>query len=184
VSAVNVLVNAVAFKLAWLSAMLGGARALPGLVIIGVFTAIAIHLWRAAEPRRELTLVVLTGCIGLAWDSVMVAAGWLVYPNGIIVPGLAPYWIIAIWMLFATTLNVTFRWLHERLALAALMGAVFGPASYLAGSAAGAVELVEPLAAMSSLAVAWALLMPGLLLVARQLDGTVVPALLGSGERR
>ena len=182
--AVNVLINAVAFKLAWISAMTGGAKALPGLVIIGVFAAIAIHLWRAAEPRRELTLVVLTGLIGLAWDSVMVAAGWLVYPNGIIVPGLAPYWIIAIWMLFATTLNVTFRWLHGRWALAALMGAFFGPMSYLAGSAAGAVELVNPLAALSSLGVAWALLMPGLLLVARELDGTLLPAFGEPGVQR
>jgi hypothetical protein len=181
---VNVLVNAIAFKLAWLSAMVGGARALPGLVIIGVFTAIAIHLWRAAEPRRELTLIVLTGFIGLAWDSVMVAAGWLSYPNGVIVAGLAPYWIVAIWMLFATTLNVTFRWLHDRLLLAALLGAVFGPASYLAGSAAGAVELVEPLAALLALGVAWAFLMPGLLLVARQLDGTMLPSLVESGQRR
>lgn len=180
----NVLINAVAFKLAWLSAMTGGAKALPGLVIIGVFAAIAIHLWRAAEPRRELTLVVLTGLIGLAWDSVMVAAGWLVYPNGIIVPGLAPYWIIAIWMLFATTLNVTFRWLHGRLALAAVMGAFFGPMSYLAGAAAGAVELVEPLAALLALGMAWALLMPGLLLVARQLDGTMLPVLAESGGQR
>jgi len=55
---VNILVNAVVFKLAWLSAMLGGAKALPALVVMGVFTAIAVHLWRAAEPRRELTLVV------------------------------------------------------------------------------------------------------------------------------
>lgn len=180
----NVLINAVVFKLAWLSAMLGGAKALPALVITGVFTAIAVHLWRAAEPRRELTLIVLTGLIGLAWDSVMVAAGWLVYPNGIIVPGLAPYWIIAIWMLFATTLNVTFRWLHDRLALAAAMGAFFGPMSYLAGSAAGAVELVQPLAALLSLGAAWALLMPGLLLVARQLDGTMLPALVEAAERR
>ena len=182
--AVNILVNAVVFKLAWLSAMLGGAKALPALVVMGVFTAIAVHLWRAAEPRRELTLVVLTGLIGLAWDSVMVGAGWLEYPNGIIVPGLAPYWIIAIWMLFATTLNVTFRWLHDRLALAAVMGAFFGPMSYLAGSAAGAVELVEPLAALLSLGAAWALLMPGLLLVARQLDGTMLPALVEAAERR
>ena len=152
----NILVNAVVFKLAWLSAMLGGAKALPALVVMGVFTAIAVHLWRAAEPRRELTLVVLTGLIGLAWDSVMVGAGWLEYPNGIIVPGLAPYWIIAIWMLFATTLNVTFRWLHDRLALAALL----------------------------SLGAAWALLMPGLLLVARQLDGTMLPALVEAAVRR
>ena len=76
------------------------------------------------------------------------------------------------WMLFATTLNVSFRWLHNRLWVAALLGAIFGPVSYLGGSSIGAVTLIEPIAAMTALCVAWALLMPGLLLLAQQLDGT------------
>ena len=168
----NVLVNLVAFKLAWVSTILGSANGMPFLGPLAVLVAVAIHLKLAHEPHRELMLVVLTGAIGMAWDSVLVAAGWLVYPTGTFVSGLAPYWILAMWMLFATTLNVAFRWLHTRLALAAMMGAVFGPLSYLAGSAAGAVELVQPTPALVSLGAAWALLMPGLLLLARQLDGT------------
>lgn len=173
---VNVLVNAVAFKAAWLSALFGGAWDMPELVSAAVLGAIGIHLWRASEPGREFVLVIMTGLIGLAWDSVMVAAGWLSYPSGMIIPGLAPYWIVAIWMLFATTLNVSFRWLHGRFGLAALMGAIFGPLSYIAGARAGAVELVNPSAALISLAGSWALMMPGLLLVARQLDGTAALA--------
>ena len=45
-------------------------------------------------------------------------AGWLAYPSGTFIAGLAPYWIVGMWMLFATTLNITFRWLHERMWLA------------------------------------------------------------------
>lgn len=168
----NVLVNAVVFKLAWLSTIFGGANQLPYLGFLAVLVAIGIHLRFAPEPARELTLIVMTGIIGLAWDSVMVAAGWLSYPSGTFVDGLAPYWILGMWMLFATTLNVTFRWLHHRLWAATLMGAVFGPLSYYAGSSAGAVTLLEPVTAMIALSVAWALAMPGLLLLAQQLDGT------------
>jgi hypothetical protein len=168
----NVLVNIVAFKVAWLSTIFGGANELPMLGPLVVSLAVALHLWLATEPTRELILVLMTGAIGLAWDSVLVSAGWLVYPTGTIVSGLAPYWILAMWMLFATTLNVAFRWLQTRLVLAALMGAVFGPISYVGGAAAGAVELVAPMPALVALGVAWALLMPGLLLLARQLDGT------------
>lgn len=167
----NVLVNAFAFKLGWLSAVFGGANELPVLVIAGVSSAVAIHLWRSVAPLREATLLVVAAAIGLAWDSVMVAAGWLGYPSGIFITGLAPYWIVALWVAFATTLNVTFRWLRDRLLLASMMGALFGPLSYVAGAAAGAVELVEPLAALVSLSVAWSLLMPGLVLFARELDG-------------
>ena len=173
----NVLVNAVAFKLGWVSAVLGGANGLPMLVIAGVAAVVVIHLWRSVVPLREATLLLLAAAIGLSWDSVMVAAGWLAYPSGILISGLAPYWIVAIWIVFATTLNVTFRWLRDRLPLAAAMGAVFGPLSYIAGASAGAVELVQPVAAIASLAVAWSLLMPGFILVARELDGAgPVPA--------
>ena len=168
----NVLLNAIAFKVAWVSTIFGGANELPMLGPLAVMIAVGIHLWMAAEPQRELTLVAITGAIGLAWDSAMVSAGWMSYTSGTFVTGLAPYWILGMWMLFATTLNVTFRWLHSRMLLATLMGAVFGPLSYMAGSAAGAVVLNNPTAVYITLSASWALLMPGLLLLARQLDGT------------
>lgn len=168
----HVLTNAVAFKVAWVSTIFGGANELPFLGPMVVMAVVALHLWLVAEPGRELTLILMTGLIGLAWDSVMVTAGWLSYPSGTVVAGLAPYWIMAMWMLFATTLNVTFRRLQGKLWLAALLGVVFGPLSYYAGSAAGAVNLLEPFAAYVALGVAWAIAFPGLLLLATQLDGT------------
>ena len=167
----NVLVNAVAFKLGWLSAVLGAANQLPLLVIAGVTAAVAIHLWRSVAPLREASLLLLAAVVGLSWDSVMVAAGWLDYRSGTVIAGLAPYWIVALWVVFATTLNVTFRWLRDRLLLAAVMGAIFGPISYVAGASAGAVDLVHPVAALVSLSVAWSILMPGFILVAQDLDG-------------
>jgi len=60
-----------------------------GVELIAVGIALLVHLRRASEPSRELTLVLLTGAIGMAWDSVMVTAGWLVYPAGNLVAGLA-----------------------------------------------------------------------------------------------
>jgi hypothetical protein len=173
----NILLNAVVFKVAWISTIFGGANGLPLLGPIAVMIAVGIHLWRAPEPTRELTLVIMTGAIGLTWDSVMVAAGWLSYPSGTFASGLAPYWILAMWMLFATTLNVTFRWLRSRMIMAASMGAIFGPLSYLAGSAAGAVNIIEPTIVIAVLSVSWAALMPGLIVLAQQLDGTVAPVI-------
>jgi len=172
----NLLLNALAFKVAWIASVIGGARDLPALVVTAVVATIGFHLWRAAHPGRELAIVVLAGFIGLAWDSVIVAAGWVSYPTGIIVAGLAPYWIVAMWMAFATTLNVMFRGLRDRLGLAALLGAIFGPMSYVAGSSVGAVAIELPLMALGSLSVAWAVIMPILIIAACQLDGTPAPA--------
>ena len=175
----NVLINAVAFKIAWVSTIFGGANELPMLGPLVILVAVSIHLFRSAEPHRELTLVVIAGFIGLVWDSIMVAAGWVSYASGTIIAGLAPYWIVAMWMLFATTLNITFRFLHTKFGLAVLLGGIFGPLSYFAGASAGAVTLNEPFIALSALSIAWAVLMPTLIWLARQLDGTQ-PAIVSS----
>jgi hypothetical protein len=74
-------------------------------------------------------------------------------------------------MLFATTLNVSLRWLRGRPLLGALLGAVGGPLAYLAGAKLGGIELLEPALALSALAAGWALLLPLLQRLATELDG-------------
>jgi hypothetical protein len=174
---VNLLINIIAFKIGWISAVLGGAS---GMALIGtaiVFTAIGVHLFLVKEPSRELALILIVGVVGLCSDSILVAAGWLTYANGTIVAGFAPYWIVAMWMLFATTLNVIFRWLQRRLRLAAVIGAISGPASYYAGSKLGAVEFTEFVPAIVGLGVTWMFLFPAFLMLAKSLDGTQAPIL-------
>lgn len=173
----NLLINIIAFKIGWISAVLGGANGLPLAGTGVILMAIVVHLSVVEEPSRELTLVLLIGLVGLCADSILVAAGWLTYANGTIVTGLAPYWIVAMWMLFATTLNVTFRWLRSRLVLAAAIGAISGPASYYAGSKIGAVEFTQFIPAVVGLGVAWMFLFPMFLTLARFLDGTQAPVL-------
>ena len=52
------------------------------------------------------------GAIGAAFDSVLAATGLLVYSSGVLFAGTAPYWIVAMWALFATTLNVSMGWMR------------------------------------------------------------------------
>ena len=63
-----------------------------------------------------------------------------------------PYWILAMWALFATTLNASLGWLHGRPALAGALGMLSGPLAYWAGARLGAIELVQPAAALAALA--------------------------------
>lgn len=170
------LINVVAFKVGWASTIFGAANGLPLLGPAVVLMAIAIHLRNATYPGDELLLVFITGIVGAFWDSILVAAGWLTYPTGTLISGVAPYWIVAMWMLFATTLNLAFRWLRGRIAFAALLGAVFGPLSYFTGAKIGAVIINEFVPTMIALSVAWAVLMPALLWLAEKLDGFHVPS--------
>ena len=165
------LINIIGFKVGWVSSVMGAASQMPWLgPLVFLFVAI-IHLRLARRPELELGLVIAAGVIGVWFDSFIVAMGWVAYPSGQFSPLLAPYWIITMWMLFATTLNRSMVWLRGRVVMAAILGAIAGPASYLAGRQLGAIEFVDPVAALLALAVGWAVIMPIMMALAVRLDG-------------
>lgn len=166
------LLNLSAFQIGWFACVWGGANGMPALGAVAVVAIVAVHLaYTAEQPATELALILLAGLIGIVWDSALVALGWLSYPSGVLVPGTAPYWIIAMWMLFATTLNVSLGWLKRRYVLAALLGAVGGPMAYYAGFKLGGVEFKTLTLGLGAQAFGWAILMPALTLIAEQLNG-------------
>ena len=165
------LINIAAFKLGWLSSVIGGAQQLPWLGPIVVLVAIAIHLTRAHRPSSELMLIVSCGLIGAFFDSALVAAGWVTFPSGMISDALAPYWIVTMWMLFATTINLSMRWMRGRPWLAAVFGFVGGPMAYYGGHKIGGIVFVNEVAALAVLAVGWAVIMPILMRLGELLDG-------------
>lgn len=164
------LINFVAFQLGWFASVLSAAKGLPWLGLIVVCLVVALHFRLSDKPRHEWQLLVLAVISGLVFDSLLVSGGLVRYPSGMLFSGMAPYWILAMWALFSTTLNVSMAWLKNSLALASVMGAVFGPLSYLAGQRLGAIELIDTRASMIALAVIWAFVMPMLIYAANRLD--------------
>jgi hypothetical protein len=167
----QILVNLVAFKIGWLACVLGGAHGMPLIGTLIALAIVALHVANAAAPARELSLVLIAGFIGAAWDSAMAGSGLLVYASGTLFAGTAPYWIVAMWLLFATLLNRSLRWLHGRLAAAAVVGAVGGPLAFYAGHRLGAVQFGDVDAALVALALGWGAIMPLLVYLARRFDG-------------
>jgi len=165
------LANFVLFQLGWLACVLGGAWQLPWLGTALAAAIIGWHLRTAIRPRQALALILLVGAMGAAWDSLLVNAGLLAYPSGTLIAGTAPHWIIAMWMLFATTLNLSLRWLQGSYWLAAAGGALGGPLAYYAGQQLGGVQMPDPQAALLTLALGWAVLLPLLASLAQRFDG-------------
>lgn len=165
------LLNFAVFQVAWFACVLGGAidRALLGLLVVAA--AVGLHLAISSRPLREAVLVLVVGSIGLLWDSLIVSQGLMSYPSGSFAPGVAPSWIVAMWVLFATTLNASLGWLKGRPLLAGLMGGIGGPLAYLAGHRLGGVEMTDPALALAAQGLGWSLLMPLLTLVAGRLNG-------------
>ena len=167
----RLIINFLAFQLGWFASVLGAAHGIPWAGPAVVVMVVLIHLGLVRRPLPELCLVAAAMSIGLVVDSALMATGWLRYSTGLWFSGLAPYWIVGMWGLFATTLNVSMAWLRGRPAWAVVLGGVGGPASYFAGEKLGAIELVPVAPALAALALAWALSMPLLMRLATRFDG-------------
>lgn len=109
--------------------------------------------------------------LGLVFDSLLVWQGWLQYSSGIVFSNVAPYWIVALWGLFATLLNISLRWMRGRWFIAAVFGAIGGPAAYYGGLRLGALEFGNMPAGLLALAIGWAVLTPLLLALSSHFDG-------------
>jgi Protein of unknown function (DUF2878) len=167
----KVLVNIALFQAGWFSCVLGAAHGNPWLGMSVVALIVAASVLTSARPGAQLQLMVLTGLVGYSWDSWLAVSGLIAYPPGPLAPPLAPLWILALWLLLATTLNVSLRWLQARPPVAAMLGALAAPLAYIGAERLGALTLLRAQPALWALAAGWALLLPLLLLLARRLNG-------------
>ena len=162
----SVLINLLSFKVGWAASVACAAASVPALGAAIASGVIVFHLWRARDVRSEALLLISAAVIGLVWESALVAAGLIRYEAGFLLPGLAPYWIVAMWVLFATTLNVGMRWLRTSVWVAAAAGAIGGPLAFLAGQKMGAVSFDDPLTSFLVIGIGWAVLLPMLVQLA------------------
>lgn len=165
-----VIINLAAFKLAWTATVLSAAAGVSVIGAIAVAIAAGIHLKSTDNPGAESRLLVVAAVMGLVWESLLVSAGLVQYTTGSWLPGMAPYWIVTMWVLFATTLNAGMRWLHRNTAIAAVAGALGGPMAFAAGAAAGAVEFPSATASLVVIGIGWAILLPLLVRIAQRLE--------------
>ncbi len=142
---------------------------LAGTAVIGV--AVLVHLALSKNANAEFRLLTIAALLGLTWESLLVTAGLVEYNAESIVPGMAPYWIVAMWVLFATTLSLGFKWLKNHLWVAALVGGVGGPLAFAAGERLGAVKFSDPVLTLVIVAAGWSVLMPLMVFMARFLNG-------------
>ena len=155
----------------WFVLVISAARGYSWVGILCAVAAIGSHLAWVRRPVEELKLIACVALIGGLWDSALAHFAILSYPQGMWIPGMAPLWIWALWALFAAQFNTTYKWLKNRLWIAALLGAVAGPLSFRAGTALHAVAFTDPIASPTVLAVGWALLLPIVTLLSRTWDG-------------
>lgn len=82
---------------------------------------------------------------------------------------IVPIWILALWLGFATTLNVSLAWMQGKTITAVLFGAVGGPLAYLGAQKLGAVVLPS-LTSYAVLSIGRVILTPCFLIIASHIN--------------
>ena len=172
--------NLVMFKIGWVACVGLAATGQPLWATAAVAAVVALHLLSVPVKVKEALLLSSAAVIGLAWESLLVWSGLLSYPAIGEVSPLAPYWIVAMWVLFATTINHGLSWAKRSWHVSALAGLIGGPMAFYGGAAMGAVEFSNTLTALAVIGAGWAVLMPLLILLS---DTIIDNAWLEPGEK-
>ena len=170
------VINISLFKAGWLAAVFSAAASVPFLGTLAIAAAVVTHLARSQNRGGEVRLLAMAAAIGFGWESLLVATGLVQYGAASIIPGTAPYWIVAMWLLFATTLNVAMRWLRKSMVVTAIFGAIGGPLSFLAGQKAGAVSFPDPMLSLAVIGLGWAVFLPLLVRYATRVEEPIAVA--------
>ena len=167
------LINFILFQTGWLAVVFLGTGQFHWLGPAVVAGIVIWHLVTSPSPQTEAQLILYALGIGIIWENLLTLTGVVIYPYGQLFGDLAPIWIIAMWAMLATTLNLSLRWLHGRFLLAGAFGAIGGPLAFLAGEKLGAVVFPDATLAMLVLASGWGLMFTLLVLLAMRNDGFV-----------
>jgi hypothetical protein len=164
------LANFAGYQLVWFCAVIAAGR---GLAWPGVLAAAAFIVWQLAVSEQrgaDARLLLVALPTGALIDGALAASGAAAYAAPWPSTAFAPVWILGLWCAFAMTLTHTLRFLHGRIALAALFGAIGGPLAYLGAARGwGAVEFAPPRwPALAWLALGWGVAMPVLAQLAQR----------------
>jgi hypothetical protein len=145
--------NFLAYQLAWFAVLISAGFGMAWAGAAAAIVVAAVHLALRRDPL-ELQLIAIAAGIGLLVDSTLAITGQVRFASAW-PPGFAPYWMLSLWIVFATTLNHSLRWLMTRPVAAGLAGAAGGPLAYLAGAKLGALTIVTPAVTLPFIALLW-----------------------------
>ena len=169
----KIVINIILFQIGWFACVLSAANNHP---LVGASISLFIivsHVLLSREYKQEIRIIVIAMVIGLFLDSFIISAGLITYTSGMLNDFIAPYWIVLMWALFATTLNYSLSWMRNKLLVSVVLGAIAGPLAYYAGMKLGAVEFINEMKALISLSIGWAICTPLLLKLSVDRSGQI-----------
>ncbi|MGD8641122.1 MAG: DUF2878 domain-containing protein [Gammaproteobacteria bacterium] len=162
-----IVINFVLFQAGWFAAVFGAAGNIEWLAVSAIAVIIFMHMILVKQRWNELSIVIGAGIVGTIIDSTLISQGVFssANPGNSLTPGasLAPLWLIALWMLFAITINHSLGWLRRNFWLQPLAGFVFAPMAYYAGHKLGALNIDGgdlPYSGLLTIGICWMFVIP------------------------
>lgn len=164
------LTNFILFQLAWFACVAGAAYGMPWLGVSVTLITTAWHLRQSKRAKPEMLLMFTVLLLGASFDQLMLLLQLVAYQQHGWSASLVPVWIVALWLAFASTLNLSLAWLQGRYLVGALFGASGGPLAYFGAQNIGAVTLNSS-ASYIALSIGWAVITPVVLYMAKHMNG-------------
>lgn len=96
-----------------------------------------IHYRYFVKDASELKVLLIISLVGVCIDTLWQLSPAISYiGEGIVIP----YWLVALWLIFPLTLNVSLAWLAKNRLLQVVFGLIGGGGSYLTGAKFGAAD--------------------------------------------
>ena len=152
------LINSLAYYLCWYTLIAWQTPPYSWLAIGFVCVFAIAHFYYAKQKKAEFLYSIQITVIGTLIDSIFMLFNVYEFNSG--QRFLIPIWLVLIWFNFSMLLSVSLRFLNGRWLLAGLLGGIFAPLSYHAGSVLGAVLFPNPLLAYFLLALVWTFALP------------------------
>lgn len=152
------LLNYALYQAGWFAGVLGAGWGYPWAGFATAVALITVHVILTPQRTVELRLIALATITGFVVEIVQLASGTYRFPSGMMVAGVSPPWLLALWAQLATTFRYCLRGIVLRPARALLFGGLGGPIAFLAGERLGAVQFTSPLLpGLVRLSLAWLL---------------------------
>ncbi|MEM9657638.1 MAG: DUF2878 domain-containing protein, partial [Planctomycetota bacterium] len=141
--------------------VIGAAQRHPMIGPAVVSAILVIHSWSLRSPSRQLRPILVGAVVGTMIESTWITIG-VYFPAGDMRGSpLCPLWLTALWLNFAMFAQAFFSFTSLRPSVAAIIGAMATPFSYVAAASLGAIVVVwSPTPALLAWATAGAVGLP------------------------
>lgn len=159
------ILNFLIFQVGWFVCVVYPGLAAAGLVLV----FLCLHMALVSQHRMaELQFIGFGVVLGSLMDTLWFRTDVLnlVGNEDVLI---APPWLVAIWVIFMTTLCHSLDWMSKKRWLPFVLAPVAGPFAYWSASKLGIVTLPDLAVSLTAMAMGWLVLFPLLLFVRRSL---------------